>query len=201
MQNDHKKRQVLKGKIEEVIYAEILPGEDFLQAVWDICKENDIKTGLLLEATGYLMNLRIHRYPHERRPGTGFGGVDFTDITGSQGFEITATGIIGLGWVPDKSVTPGPVLTRLGGHSGFGAIGFEGHETPYANINVVGTNAAETVCGHLMEGCPSYSPAEDHPEWDPDVPTHFTIVIAKVSGPLLRATLDRKGFYHELVPT
>ncbi|MCK1641359.1 hypothetical protein IVA95_28280 [Bradyrhizobium sp. 157] len=97
-------RKTLSGKIEEVIYAQ--PGEDHLRALWDICKTHDVKTGLLLDATGTMDTVRVQRFPHEPRSGS--AGIDMVQIPGQ--LEVSAHGIIGMGWMPDKSATiPGRI--------------------------------------------------------------------------------------------
>ncbi|OSJ05651.1 PCC domain-containing protein [Bradyrhizobium canariense] len=178
-------RKMISGKIEEIIYAQLEEGEDLLRALWDICKQKDVKTGVLLDVTGYMRKVRVQREPHEPRPGTGIAGIDFVEIPG--GLEVSGHGIIGMGWVPDESIKPSPALTRGGGHTGFGGGGWEGHKTPYIHVHLTVTNASQTVCGHLMEG--SYVGTG-----------YFTVAIAKVSGVILRATFDKSGYYHELVP-
>ncbi|UPJ79244.1 DNA-binding protein [Bradyrhizobium sp. 183] len=185
------KRQMLSGKIEEIIYARLEPGEDLLPALWDICKENDVKTGILLDATGSMNKVKVMRYPHESQGG--LGGINYVEIPGP--LEVSAHGIIGMGWVPDQSVRPPPVWTR-GGATGFGAAGFEAHESPYFHVHITVSSASQTVCGHLMEGSPIDSLTHDGKA---DVPTHFTVAIAKASGIILRAVFDKKGYYHELV--
>ncbi|OCK53829.1 DUF296 domain-containing protein, partial [Bradyrhizobium sp. LMTR 3] len=178
------------GKIEEVIYAQLERGEDLLRALWDICKQNDVKTGVLLDATGSLDNARVMRLPHQPRDDN--FGVDFVDIPGP--LELSAHGIIGMGWVPDKSVLP-PAFPHPE-DTGFGPAGFVGHETPYFHVHVTVTSASQTVCGHLLEG--SYT-GRDEKNIVNASRSHFTVAIAKVSGVILKATWDKTGYYHELV--
>ncbi|WP_197424405.1 PCC domain-containing protein [Bradyrhizobium yuanmingense] len=166
-----------------------------------MCEEHDIKTGVLLDCTGSLANCRVMRFPHDESHLHHGAGIDIVNIRG--GLEVTASGIIGTGWVPDKSVTP-PAAIALEGMTGWGFGGFKGHETPYCHVHIVVTNNSETVCGHLLEG--SYL----HPKPAPDkvdkvsgrgnVPEHFTVAIAKVSGVTLRMVADKAGVYHDLVP-
>lgn len=191
------KRKSFAGKIEEVVYARLEPGDDLLRALWEICKEHDIKTGVLMDCTGSMANCVMQRFGHEDHGGL---GIDVVNIRGP--LEVTATGVIGMGWVPDKSVTVPPLLNRKG-WTGFGFGGWEGHETPYCHVHIVVSNNSETVCGHLLEG--SYL----HPKPAPDkvdkitgrgnVPEHFTVAIAKVSGVVLKAVFDKSGYYHDVV--
>lgn len=192
------KRQMFSGRIEEVIYARLNRGEDLLRALWDICKQNDVKTGVLLDATGSMDTLRVMRYPHAPQESReDYLGIDFVDIPGP--LELSAHGIIGLGWVPDSSVKPPLAFTRGGGHTGFGAGGFEGHDTPYFHVHVVASSSSQTVCGHLLEGSRTSS-SEKHEGDDIHPISHFSVAIAKVSGVILRATFDRTGFYHDIAP-
>ncbi|WP_439397489.1 PCC domain-containing protein [Bradyrhizobium sp. PMVTL-01] len=178
---------MLKGKIEEIIYAQLEHGEDLLRGIWDVCTQNDVKTGILLDATGCMKNLRLHKI--SKQPDAPFG-VDFAEIPGP--LEVSAHGIIGMGWVPDKSLTPQevPGLIRSSHDTGFGGSGFVGHESPYCHVHITGSSSSQTICGHLLEG----SLMATH---------HFEIVIAKVSGVILRMTWDKRGYpaeyYHELV--
>lgn len=59
------------------------------------------------------------------------------------------------------------------------------------------SNAWETVCGHLLEG--SHTGTDKNNTVHAGL-SHFTVAIAKVSGVVLRATKDKTGYYHELVP-
>ncbi|MGY4408156.1 PCC domain-containing protein [Bradyrhizobium sp. USDA 3315] len=193
-----KNRQTLSGKVEEIIYARLEPGDDLLRALWEICKKHDVKTGILLDATGSMKNCVLQRFPHESHGGA---GIDVVDVQGP--LEVSAHGIIGMGWVPDESVTPHPAIARKG-TTGFGFGGFEGHETPYCHVHVTVTSASETVCGHLMEGS-LLNPKPYPDKIDPiskrgNVPEHFSVAIAKVSGVILRATFDKSGYYHDIVP-
>ncbi|PJG50351.1 hypothetical protein CVM73_36845 [Bradyrhizobium forestalis] len=191
-----KDRQTCSGKFEEIIYARLEPGDDLLRALWEICKKHDVKTGILLDATGSMHNVIVQRFPHQDHGGA---GIDVVNIPGP--LEVSAHGIIGMGWAPDKSVTP-PSVVAPPGVTGFGFGGFAGHEAPYCHVHITVSSASQTVCGHLMEGSLLHGIPK---EVDPitrrgEVPEHFTVAIAKVSGVVLRATWDKTGYYHELVP-
>lgn len=103
--------------------------------------------------------------------------------------EVTAHGIIGMGWVPDMSVEPEqlPGAIRSSHDTGFGAAGFTGHEAPYCHIHITGSSPTRTICGHLLEGSIIAT-------------QYFEVVIAKVSGVALKATFDQTGYYHHIVP-
>ncbi|MGY2933008.1 hypothetical protein ACVWZ6_002610 [Bradyrhizobium sp. GM6.1] len=175
-----KKRLGMKGRLEEIIYVRLQAGEDFVHALWDICKEYEIKTGVLLDATGNFAKVRMMRI--SKAPRIDDLGVDFLELPGP--LQVSATGILGMGWIPGN-------LPRAGGFD------FQGHGDPYFKINITATNVSETVCGHLLQG--SMVGNVNH-AGRADVPSHFTVAIAKVSGVVLRATYDERGFYHDLVP-
>ncbi|MGY2932998.1 putative DNA-binding protein with PD1-like motif [Bradyrhizobium sp. GM6.1] len=175
------KRQTISGKIEEVIYARLEAGEDLLLAILDICKQHDIKTGVLLDATGSMESVRVQRFPHQPRKGN--SGIDIVEIPGQ--LEVSAHGIIGMGWVPDQSVTEGRPHSIVQ------------HEAPYCHVHIVVSSASQTVCGHLMEGSPI---CRNTWNGEAKAPSHFSVAIAKVSGAVLRATYDKTGFYHDIVP-
>lgn len=191
------KRQMVSGKFEEIIYARLERGEDLLRALWDICKQNDVRTGVLLDATGSMDTVRIMRYPHmPQGPRDDYLGIDFVELPGP--LEVSAHGIIGMGWVPDNSMRPPPAITRFSEETGFGAAGFEGHEAPYFHVHITSSSASQTVCGHLLEGSCTSSSAKH--EGEVHCVSHFSVAIAKVSGVVLRATWDKTGFYHNIVP-
>lgn len=184
-------RQMLRGKIEEVIYARLEPGEDLLRGLWDICRLNDVKTGILLDATGAMEKVRMMKIATEHRKDN--HGCEYIEVPGQ--LEVSAHGIIGMGWVPDKSVTPPPSISRSVYDTGFGASGTVGHEAPYLHCHITVSSATQTICGHLLEGSPICYRAPGGPDVG-----YFTVAIAKVSGALLKATWDQSGYYHNLVP-
>ena len=68
-----------------------------------------------------------------------------------------------------------------------------GHGTPYIHAHCTASNKDYTVCGHLMPGTRVAS-------GDPTKPSHFSVVIAKVTGVELQATFDEEhGFYQNIV--
>ena len=168
---------VVKGRLADLIYARFDPGEDLLSGIQSICKDHGIQTGVVISITGALVKARLQRYPEKEIPGGSSGEV--VDIPGP--LEATGAGIIGETYAPSLGQKP------------FNTTGRYVHGEPYVHIHLVVTSARETVCGHLMEGCPVRS---RNPNF-----THFTIVIARTEGVQLRMVTDEKGFgrpYHDL---
>ncbi|UQR61497.1 hypothetical protein LRP30_32400 [Bradyrhizobium sp. C-145] len=98
--------------------------------------------------------------------------------------------------MPDKALKPEPVHLR-GGATGFGAGGFVGHGDPYFHVHITVSSSSQTVCGHLMEGSPIDEIVYNGRN---DLPSHFSVAIAKVSGVILRATVEENAYYHDIVP-
>lgn len=195
-------RLIVGGKIEEVFFARFHPGEDILQALYEICKEKNIKTGIILDGSGAGVDFTYQHFPINAK----FVPTNVTIGTMEGKCELSLQGTIGTtvchlgeGVDPDETVDkmfptiPGYLETVADKWHMIGSMGGDG--SPYIHAHCVGTNKDYTVCGHLMPGTKVGS-------GDPAKPSHFTVIIAKVSGVELQAVIDDKiGFYQELVPT
>jgi predicted DNA-binding protein with PD1-like motif len=179
------------GNIEEIIYARLDPGADLLEALWDICRQKDVKTGVLLDCTGSMESLVVQRWPRVQNTDT--LSIDFVTIEGP--LEITAHGIIGEG-VEAKG--------KGSSKKDLMPVGFEVDGDPYLHIHPVATNSDITVCGHLMRGSIIHGRTEGTDD------SHFTVVIAKVEGVRFRGVYEEVeaagdnyesglSFYHDLV--
>ncbi len=49
--------------LEEIIYARLDAGGDLLRSIEEICRQRDIRTGLILTLTGSLVKARLQRFP------------------------------------------------------------------------------------------------------------------------------------------
>ncbi len=148
-------RSVNTGKVESVIYAQLEPGEDLYVAIRELCKEHDIRAGLVLNIVGGLtrarLNLPVAKTGMEVPPGMKEwqAGV----------IECSGVGIIGqMHGTFDLEKTTG-VLYRDG--------------DPYIHVHMTIATPDETAMGHLVEGCIVRSV---HPA------SHFTIALAKIGG-------------------
>lgn len=193
-------RAIESGKIEEVVFARFEPGEDILQALYDICIEKDIKSGIILDGSGSAVDFTYQHFPINPK----LVPTNVTIGTMEGKCEISLQGTIGTtvcnlaeGQTPDEVVdgmfptieglweTPKDKWPMIGSYKGPG--------TPYIHAHCVATNKDYTVCGHLMPGTKVAS-------GDPTKPSHFTVIIAKISGVELQATIDHEiGFYQNLV--
>ena len=195
-------RLIKSGKIEEIIYARLLPGEDILQALYEICAEHDIKAGVILDGSGAGVNFTYQHFPINPK----FVPTNVTIGVMEGKCEMSLQGTIGItkcelspGREPDE-VVDGMFPTIEGFLENtadkwhmIGSMG--GPDTPYIHAHCVATNKDLTVCGHLMPGTRVAS-------GDPEKPSHFTVVIAKVSGLEWQAVInDRTGFYQDIIET
>lgn len=193
-------RVMCSGKIEEIIYARFLPGEDILLAIYDICKKKNIKTGVILDGSGSAVNFTYQHFPINPK----LVPTNVTIGTMEGKCEISIHGTIGTtvchpadGQDPDTLIEkvlptiPGVLDTNLDKWRWSGSESGDG--TPYVHAHCVASNKDYTVCGHLMPGTTVAS-------GDVNKPSHFSIVIAKTSGVELQATYDNEaGFYQNLV--
>lgn len=178
------------GSIDEVIYARLDPGADLLESLWEVCREKEVRTGVLMDATGSMEKLVLQRYPRTRHPQEkGFVSTDVIEMNDGP-FEFSGHGLIGEGWVEG---TPSPKDEVY-----FQKAGFMSHQSPYIHVHLVASNAETTVCGHLMRGSQIKGDTRDTPD-----KSHFTVVIAKVSGVRMRAVMKPTpgaiAYYHDLI--
>jgi len=193
-------RTIESGKIEEVIFARFQPGEDILQALYEICVEKDIKSGVILDGSGSAVDFTYQHFPINAK----FVPTNVTIGTMEGKCEMSIHGTIGTtvcnlsnGITPDEAVDrmfptiPGYLETIGDKWHMIGSMAGPG--TPYIHAHCTASNKDYTICGHLMPGTKVAS-------GDPSKPSHFTVIIAKVSGVELQATIDSEiGFYQNLV--
>jgi predicted DNA-binding protein with PD1-like motif len=155
---------VAKGKMTDVIYAQLSQDEDLHDAILEICRRENIKTGVVLNIVGGLKKARLSM---PVRPTGADSPPGIREWDGAI-MECSGVGIIGQ-----------TLETFDGGHSGVVHRAGE----PYLHIHVTITVGGETFMGHLIEGCIVRSLTKQ---------SHFTIVLAKVEGALLSARLSKE---------
>jgi predicted DNA-binding protein with PD1-like motif len=190
-------RLTKSGKVEEIIYARLERGEDLLEALWDICVQHDIKTGVILEGSGALKTFRYQHFPGNRD----MCALPVEIVTMDGPCEASIKGTIGTYYVKegeDKySPLKMPTIKNVTDteRSKWNLAGSQGGSgTPYIHAHCTATNRDYTACGHLMPG----SFVEVVGSGSPDVPSHFTVVLAKVSGIDFVNRVDALGNYHEI---
>ena len=198
------KRLIKSGIIEEVIFARLEPGEDVLLALYDICIEKDIKSGIILDGSGSVVNFTYQHMP--KNPKLIPTSVTIGTMEGRAEFSLHGT-IGTAAYNPEDGKTPEEIaevyLPTIPGVLDTAmdkwrwSATMNGPGTPYVHAHCVASNKDFTVCGHLMPGTKvaSGDPAKNKP-------SHFTVIIAKVSGLELQQTYDYKlGSYHNLIST
>lgn len=155
---------VARAKITDVIYAQLSQDEDLHNAILEICKRENIKTGMVLNIVGGLKKARLGMpiKPTAAESAPGHREWDGAII------ECSGIGIIGQTLETyDRGVSG--VVHRAG--------------EPYLHVHLTITVAGETFMGHLIEGCIVRSLTRQ---------THFTIVLAKVEGAILNCKLSKE---------
>jgi predicted DNA-binding protein with PD1-like motif len=165
------------GHLGRVVVTRLEPNEDLLQAITNVVRQHNIKAGVVLSITGGLNKAVIQHFIEGQQQ------IGVIEIPGP--LEASGHGIVG--WVDAPSIGKNP----------FGVGRYVDGE-PYVHVHITLTSPHETICGHLMEGTTVRS---NHGV------SHFTIMVAEVSGAALLMKVDGgaekqykgRGVYHELV--
>lgn len=192
-------RKFQKGQVEEIIYVRLEPGEDVLEAIWEICEEHEIATGQILGGSGALDKFRFQHYPSNPKM-VREGWEDVTEVIELDGpLETNIVGTIGTTIVDDDapefflSPTPEmPTLRDVETMTGSPTVA-AGTTSPYVHAHVTATNPHVTMIGHLMPG----TLVRKAPIGAEDPPSHFTLVIAKVSGVRFLNRFGSGGLFHD----
>lgn len=195
-----KKRQSISGQIEEVIMVRLHPDDDVLQAIWDTIVEYDIKAGCILDGSGCLETFKFQHFPEN--PSNSLFPEDVLTMHGP--IEASIQGTIGMLdvdgadrtsgiWAENFPNIPGQFDTNI---KKWHMTGSPEPKTgvPYVHAHCTCTNAYRTMCGHLMPGSKVQSLYQEN-----DVPSHFTLLLAKFKDMKLVMKYDKDQCYHELV--
>ncbi|MGB3832671.1 MAG: PPC domain-containing DNA-binding protein [Mesorhizobium sp.] len=171
---------IAKASMGEVIWAQLDADGDLYDEIMEICRRENIETGIVLNIVGGLRKARlsmpVNATDFEAPPGV-------LELEGMM--ECSGVGIIG------KTV-------ETYDSEDISGIYYEGGTTNL-HIHLTVTHAGRAYMGHLIKGCVVRSL---HPK------SHFTIVLARTEGALFnfrvsKETTDKypRGIpYHELVP-
>jgi predicted DNA-binding protein with PD1-like motif len=167
------------GAFGELIFARFDPKEDLIGSIKQLCKERNIRTGVILSLTGGVSEAQVSSFKEPART---------TDRVTQLSEEQRRHTLQKVGVSTEH--LKGPLSV-----TGTGVIGMEADDEPYIHIHLVLTSAEGTTCGHVWEGTPVQSLAPF---------SHFTMVIARVVGAELRdLAADQGQFkgipYHEIV--
>ena len=181
---DNETSTTVVGKLESVIYARLAPGADLYRELKRICKENGVRTGIVMTITGGMEKATLQLLT---KTISSTGSPEVVEIPGP--FEASGHGLRG---------------TMRQSNSG-GIFQKDEAGSTYLHVHLTMTVGSgedvKTWCGHLIEGCIVRS---KHPI------SHFTVVIGKVAGVELELVADREhvmpgypdGYrYHSLTAT
>ncbi len=185
-------REQAIGQFEEFIFARLEPGEDPLLAIWDIAERNDIKAGYVVAGPGVLNNLVFQRFP--RNPKTCKISIDVYPLEGP--LLCNMTGVIGYVDSEDGAsadALPLPFVEDMleNDMDMFNMMTSHGIGTPYVHCHFDVATKDFTVMGHLMPGASVLKSVNKL-----NVPSEFTVVIAKKKGIEFGTVLRKDGFGH-----
>ena len=124
----------LVGDVERVIVAHLEVGEDLLEAIETIARDNDIRSGVVLSITGALARARLQHFKE--------GAIEVVEVEGP--LEASGHGIIGKVRAPQYGTTTIGVAPLV-------------HDGPYVHVHMTVSSESETICGHLMPGSPVWA--------------------------------------------
>jgi predicted DNA-binding protein with PD1-like motif len=165
---------IAKAKIGEIIWAQLDADGDLYEEIMEICRKENIRSGVVLNIVGGLRKARlsmpISETDYEAPPGV----FELEGMMEAQGF-----GTIGQTVDTYDSEGTSGILYEAG--------------TPNLHIHLAVTHAGKTYMGHLIKGCIVRSL---HPK------SHFTIVLAKTEGALLnfKVSKERTEKYPKGIP-
>ena len=155
---------IAHAKITDVIYAQLKQDGDLYNEIMEICRQEDIKTGLVLNIVGGLRKARLSMP---------VGATDTLAQPGVREFEglmeCSGVGTIGQTLETYDSEAKSGIIYRAG--------------EPNLHIHLTICAGGETHMGHLLEGCIVRSLHKQ---------SHFTIVLAKVEGALLNFRVSKE---------
>ncbi len=149
---------IAKAQMGEVIWAQLDRDADLYDEIIEICRREDIRSGIVLNIVGGLRKARLSL------PIIATGADSQPGIMELEGM-IEAQGVGTIGYTVDTydSSSQSGILYRAG--------------EPNLHIHLTVTHEGKSYMGHLIQGCIVRSL---HPK------SHFTIVLAKTPGALLK---------------
>lgn len=149
---------IAKAQITEVIYAQLSQDADLYNELIEICKRENIETGIILNIVGGLRHARLSMPVKPTAADTPPGFQEF----GGEVMECSGVGIIGRTIDTYDSSNVSGVHYKAG--------------EPNLHVHLTVSFGGKTYMGHLIEGCIVRSLHKK---------SHFTIVLAKTSGAIL----------------
>lgn len=156
---------IARAKMGEVIWAQLKQDGDLYDEIMEICRRENIRSGVILNIVGGLSKARLSM------------PVSATDVDAPPGvrefeglMEAQGVGIIGENIDTYDSEGTSGILYEAG--------------TPYLHVHLTICHAGTTHMGHLINGCIVRSLHKQ---------SHFTIAIAKTEGTRLHLKVSKEA--------
>ncbi|MGR3493638.1 PPC domain-containing DNA-binding protein [Citreimonas sp.] len=165
---------IAKAQMGEVVWAQLDKDADLYDEIMDICRREEIRSGIVLNIVGGLSKARLSMPVQSTGADAQPGILELDGMMEAQGI-----GTIGYSVdTYDASAKSGIVY-----HAG----------EPNLHIHMTITHEGKSYMGHLLQGCTVRSL---HPR------SHFTIVLAKTPGALLnfRVSEETTAAYPNGIP-
>lgn len=165
---------IAKARMGEVIWAQLDRDADLYDEIMEICRRENIRSGVVLNIVGGLRKARLSMPVSATDPDAPPGVFELEGMMEAQGI-----GTIGLTVDTYDSEGTSGILYEAG--------------TPNLHIHLTVTHAGKTYMGHLIKGCIIRSL---HPK------SHFTIVLARTEGAILnfRVSAEKTEKYPRGIP-
>lgn len=165
---------IAKARMGEVIWAQLDPNGDVYDEIMEICRRENIRSGVVLNIVGGLRKARLSMPISATDAETPPGVLELEGMMEAQGI-----GTIGQTVDTYDSEGTSGILYEAG--------------TPNLHIHMTVTHGGKSYMGHLIKGCTVRSL---HPK------SHFTIVLAKTEGALLnfKVSEERTEKYPKGIP-
>ena len=148
---------IAKAQMGEVIWAQLDRDADLYDEILEICRRENIRSGVILNIVGGLSKARLSMPIKATRNDAQPGVLELEGMIEAQG-----VGTIGVTCDSYDSSTKSGIVYNAG--------------EPNLHIHLTITHEGKSYMGHLIEGCKVRSL---HPR------SHFTIVLAKTPGAVL----------------
>lgn len=165
---------IAKASLKEIFWAQLDPDGDVYEEIMEICRRENIVSGLVLNIVGGLRKARlsmpVNATDVEAPPGV-------LELTGMM--ECAGFGTIGRTIDTYDSEGVSGILYEAG--------------TPNLHIHMTVTHAGKTYMGHLIKGCQVRSL---------HAKSHFTIMLARTEGAVLdfKVSKERTEKYPRGIP-
>lgn len=155
---------IAKASMGDVIWAQLEPDADLYLEIMEICRRENIRSGVILNIVGGLRKARLSMPIKDTDMDSPPGVMELEGM-----IECSGVGTIGI----TRDTYDSESITGIVYHA----------DTPNLHIHLTVTHAGKSYMGHLIEGCLVRSV---HPV------SHFTIVLARTEGALLNFRVSKE---------